>query len=234
MQHIVGLVSVRHSGKTRLSGRWVVAGIAGLQLSCIANVHAGQWLFAPAVRVFAEYDDNPSLAVSSQKSNSALILAPRVRVAQYTETTKLDAGAELGFARNNSDAIDDEYNQRAAFRVNHRPSQLNELLLDGDILRDTLRRDVTGGGDVIADDLPDIDSGLIVKDVDRYRIRLTPAWRRQVTQRVSTRVEYDLTDVSYSNEAGTGLVEYTQHRASGGLNYRWTQKTGIGGALGYS
>lgn len=235
LQSVIGGGAMNRSGIRRSSsGYWMAASVAGMQLSCLSQVFAAEWIAAPAVSVIAEYDDNPAMQVANPESNSALIVTPRARVARYTETTRMDAGAELSFARNNSDRVDDEYSQRVAFRVNHRPMPLNELVLDADLLRDTLRRDVTGGGDVIGDDLPDIDSGRVVTDVDRRRIHLTPTWRRQLTQRVSGRIEYDLIDVAYSNEAGTGLIEYAQHRIAGSTGFGWTPNTNVGVTLGFS
>ncbi|KAF0191101.1 MAG: hypothetical protein FD165_2176 [Gammaproteobacteria bacterium] len=216
------------------SRRWAVVTVAGLQLSWAAAVHADEWIFAPAVSTFAEYDDNPQLITTRHDSNTALILTPRVRAARYTDVTKIDVGAVLSIANNNNDVIDDEYSQRVVFRVNQKTSPLNTLVLDADIKRDTLRRDITGGGDVIADTRADIDSGLIVKDVMRNRLRFTPAWRRQLTQQSTLRLSYDLTDVTYSNDSGTGLVEYVQHAVSTGLGYQLTERNSIFGALGYS
>lgn len=217
-----------------MSGRWLVASTVGIHLCWASGALAAEWVAAPAVGVFAEYDENPNLVNTNADSNTALIVAPRARAARYTERTKFDAGAELSFARNNSDAIDDESSQRVAFRISHRPIPLNEFLLEGNLLRDTLRRDVTGGGDVIDEELPDLDSGLVIRDVDRRNLRLTPAWRRQMSQRVSGRIEYDVVDVTYSETLGTDLVEYTQHRVSTGLGYALTPQTSVGGSVGVS
>lgn len=214
--------------------RRVVAGLAGLQLSWAIAASADEWLFAPAVSAFAEYDDNPQLVSNGQDSNTAMILTPRVRAARYTEVTKVDAGAVLSFASNNNEVIDDEYSQRVAVRLNQRTSPLNSLTLDADVKRDTLRRDITGGDDVIGEERTDIDSGLIVKDVVRNRLRFTPSWRSQLTRKSSLRLGYDVTDVSYSDDAGTGLVEYIQQAVSAGLGYQLTEKTSVSGALGYS
>ena len=118
-----------------------------------------------------------------------------------------------------NDEQDDLNEQIIRLRSRGEASERSRWKVNGRLTRDTLLRsvDIPNTDDL---DLGDTDVGLVDREVRRVRLELRPSWTRAVTQRTSIRLDYRLTDESFSDEEGTGLQDNDTHV----LGARWSKE----------
>ncbi len=177
-------------------------------LVCPQDLLAAKWSTEPFVAVGAVHNDNIRLTTGPHDSVSGVNLTPGVSSRRETPTSLVNIDALLNATHySDEDEQDDLDEQIIRLRSRGQASERSSWRVDGRLVRDTLLRTVDIPGFDADPDLGDTDIGLVDQDVRRIRFRLRPSWTRAVTQRTSVTLRYGLTDESFSDEEGTGLVD---------------------------
>ena len=181
---------------------------------------AAKWSVEPYVAAGAVYNDNIRLTIGPHDSVSGINLTSGINSRRETATSFVSIDALANATRySDNDEQDDLNEQIIRLRSNGEASERSRWRVDGRLIRDTLLRgvDIPNTDDL---DLGDTDVGLVDREVRRVRLELRPSWTRAVTQRTSIRLDYRLTDESFSDEEGTGLQDNDTHV----LGARWSKE----------
>ena len=171
------------------------------------------WIVQPFIDVGAISDNNVELTTGPQQSASGYVVAGRLDVRRETETSKTRFDGFASHTSYNESNLEDRAEQGFTLKTQNQTSERSTLGLDGEFRHDalfqsTVARQGTG-------DLRDTDIGLTTNTkVRRNYLAAQPYWNWLLTERSAVRVAYRLGDVSFSNESGTGLVDYKEHLVS--------------------
>jgi hypothetical protein len=188
----------------------VVAAIAMLPgLGLPSAVPAAQWELQPFLDLGAVYDDNIQLTNGPHDSTSGYFAAARLEAKRTTETSKVNANGALVHTAYRQAAVPDKTEGGVTLNAETQTSERGKLGLDGEIRHDALFETATiprGTGNV-----RDTDVGLSTNTQVRRDYRtLQPSWNWLLTELSAVRLAVRLTDANFSNEAGTGLVDYKE------------------------
>ncbi len=185
---------------------------------------AAEWSLQPSLSLKAEYNDNIRLTTGPHDSVTGRTVSPQINFGRATETSQVNLRMLLNFTSYSGDEVNDLDEQILVLSSRFRTTERTTWRLDGRYRRDNLFRTIdidseeeTGEGD-------DTDIGLVDVKVRRNRLTLRPSWTHQLTERSSLRLGYRLTDVSYSEAAGTGLVDYERHLVESIFSHKITVK----------
>ncbi len=194
-----------------------VMGIVVAVLVLPEPVYAEAWIIRPSLSAEGGYDDNVRLSATNEQEVYSMRVSGEAEFGRLTERT--DVRALLGIdliQYYDEDSVPDEDNEYAGLALQHRLSELSTLRVDGSYKRDTILRSVelfdpeTPG----AEPGGDIDIGLTDVEVRRQRVVLNPAWRRSLSELSNLGIAYRLADVTYDEEEGTDLIDYSRHMLS--------------------
>ena len=189
---------------------------ASLLLHVPMEAEAQQWRLEPELRVGGEYDDNAQLRVEEENIHeiTGYILEGSAGLAYVTPRTTFEITPRLR-SRVYDEEIDvDSDDQFLDLDWVHQTLK-SEFLLRGDYSRESSRTAERADADIDEEDpdeIPIDETGITFFNQRRERIRLTPAWRYEFTERMSLRTGYTYTDTSYEQIAGIPLRDYTDNR----------------------
>lgn len=198
----------------------VLAAVAGFHMG---TVQGAEWIFQPSIDLASTYDDNVELTTGSPTSASGYIVAPRFSLKRNTETSKMDLDAYAAVTDYQQADVEDRTETVASLRSKNQTSERATFGLDGELRRDTLFAYLNQGRGV--GDLRDVDVGLSTSArIRRTYLAANPYFDWLLTERSSVRLGYRLTDASFSNAGGTGLIDYKEHIISGSYNHQLTEQ----------
>jgi len=197
-----------------------VAALAGV---APAAAVAAEWIPEASVDLASFHDDNPLLTTGAHESTSGYVVVPRFNVKRNTETSKLAVNSYLAHTQYSRGDIDDQNETELRLTGENQTTERNTLGIDGQLRRDTLFQRVDIGSGV--GNLRDTDIGLSSSTLARRTYTtLAPFFKRLLTERDALRVAYRLTDVTFDDAAGTGLVDYKEHLASAEFSHQLSEK----------
>ena len=224
--------------------------ISIVKITCLVpllpnTASALEWLFDPRVTLEQGYDDNFFLDSNSDREEevSSTILTGELALRGKSERTDVEAllGLDAVNHGGDNDRLDDKGNQLLGLSALHKVSDRNEFTFDARLFRDTITRteaiivepqDVLIGEDgVLIDDEGDVDVNLVDDNVRRTRFTINPGWSYRFSERTQGSLKYKYTDVSYSGDRGTSLVEFDKQNLTGRLRYRLSEKSTITGTV---
>jgi hypothetical protein len=203
---------------------------ACLVLIAVSGIaHADEWSATPSLQVRGQYDDNINLSVASPISVWGASVSPLLDLRKRTATSDYGLGGRLIFNRYSDDSVRDTNIQMLTF-TGRSSTRLSRFGLAGSYRRDTIITTVTDEQDDDVDDadgIPDagdVDVDLVRTQVRRNRLALRPSWTRVLNRTMSLRLGYSLNDTSYSDDAGTSLVDFRRHGLNAALLHDITQR----------
>jgi hypothetical protein len=176
------------------------------------SVAAAEWSVAPVVTLGAGVDDNPALTTGPSDKSSFLFLSPRINWIRKTEISSVNVGMSLNATRYSGNEAEDTYSHTLSLASFFQTTERTRWGLDGRLRRDTLFRTIRTTPDT--GDLEDTDDALVEQKVRRTWLSARPTWKYALSERSSLGLSYRITDVSFSNTDGTGLVDYENHNLS--------------------
>ena len=193
----------RHIAHPRKLGAMMALAIASFSLSAIS----AEWSAEPTVSLRQEYNDNFNLTPTNKQAVWGTILTPSVTFSRKTEVFELAGTAQLGFNRYSGPAFMDSNNRLFALSTRY----LNE--------RNTWGVDVTSRRDSTRT-TEQATTGIILPRAQRNNLIVTPSWTHALTERVSLRFDYTLSDTKYEDGASVGLVDSKYNVASASVIYQ--------------
>ena len=183
----------------------------------VPDAHA-QWSFEPAVSVGFQYDDNLSLnsAIGADTSDESYAVEVEALIAKKSELSEFELVPRLLWNRFNDLSSLDSDDQFLTFDYS-RTGQKTKFRFRGNYSDETVRTAERLDSDLDIEDLIDVpsdDSGQVLGNADRQRIRLLPYWSNQFTQKSLLGIQLEYTDVSYDGELAATRNDY---KNSGGL-----------------
>jgi hypothetical protein len=173
---------------------------------------AAEWSVAPTVTLGAGADDNPELTRGPSDTTPFIFISPRINWIRKTEISAVNLGMSLNATRYSGNEVEDTDSQTLSLSSFFRTTERTRWGLDGRLRRDTLFRTIRTTPDT--GDLEDTDVALVEQKVRRTWLSARPTWKYALSERSSLGLNYRITDVSFSNTDGTGLVDYTNHNLS--------------------
>jgi hypothetical protein len=173
---------------------------------------AAEWSIAPTVTLGVGVDDNPALTTGPSDTNSFVFISPRINWIRKTEISAVNLGMSLNATRYSGNEVEDTDSQTLSLSSFFQTTERTRWGLDGRLRRDTLFRTIRTTPDT--GDLEDTDVELVEQKVRRTWLSARPTWKYALSERSSLGLNYRITDVSFSNSDGTGLVDYTNHNLS--------------------
>jgi hypothetical protein len=221
-----GSVRSRSGIRTLLVGASVSGLGSALLFAAPAAAWAAQWTWRPSVEVGAMRDDNLELTTGPHTSTSGYVVGARLDTEAKTETsvTKvLGAATHTNYSR----ADIEDKNERGLYLTSeNRMSERGTLGFEGEYRHDAVFETSVvrpGTGDV-----RDTDIGLSTRTEIRRDYRtFQPSWNWLLTERSAIRFGYRWSDVSFSETAGTGLVNYQDHLISAAYSRQLTPKQDV-------
>lgn len=183
---------------------------------------AAEWSLAPSINVEVGRNDNPTLTTGSSDTVSVVSFSPQIKMGRKTETSNVDLNLLLDATKYSGDEVPDTDTQILSFSSLLRTTERTEWSLNGELRRDILFRTIHATPDT--GDLQDTDVGLVSRKVRRDRRTARPSWRYALSERSSLGLSYGITDVSFSDAVGTGLVDYKDHQVSATYSRRITRQ----------
>ncbi len=190
------------------------------------TVRAEGWIVTPALSVDERFDGNFRLDTEPKDSVWTSTLSGRVELARKTDTTELRAFGLISglFYSGETRGLPNQSNQLAGVSGLKR-TELDAWGLNSTYTRDSVIRTVdliVEPGGVESDVAQDIDVDLTETPVRRARFRVSPSWRRTLTERSDFQFLYRFQDVSFEEVEGQSLTDFRDHDINGQLSYNLT------------
>lgn len=202
--------------------QFFLAGI--LVCGCSSYAAAQDWRFEPIIKVGGEIEDNATLNVRTDQEvglegylldlkadinfdspQSTFFLQPRFLLRNYPDEPDFDSDDIFIRANYRYDGVKNAYGFRANYdRESVRTAERTDSDLD---IEDP-------------DEIPDTDSGRILRFGDRERLRIVPYWDYQFTNKSSFGAKFAYVDVQYEEVFAGFLSDFTDARID--LSYKYT------------
>jgi Putative beta-barrel porin 2 len=201
--------------------------VAGLLLAEASQ--AQQWVLQPEARVGYEVDDNArlssdpdlvqeidgfilegSLGIGYNTQRTTFELTPRLRSRIYDETPDVDSN-----------------DQFLEFDFGHETLK-GQFGIDASYERESVRTGERADPDFDVDDpdeIPTDETGFVFNNERRERLRFSPDWSYDLTERLTMGLRAVYLDVSYDDALTSFLVDYTDTRLEGSLGLELTERT---------
>lgn len=201
-----------------------------LMLNAVSGVsRADEWAMTPSISVRGQYDDNINMSVDAPVSVWGGTVSPMLDARKSTATSLLGVSGRLIFDRYSEGERGSTNAQLFTF-TGRNDTRLSKFNLTGSYKRDTtIRTTITpaqddGEDSDGGDDAGDVDENIVQTIVRRGQLRLRPSWTRALTRVTSLRLGYSLNMTTYSDEAGTALVDYGRQGIDAALIHQLSQK----------
>lgn len=191
---------------------WTGAAAASLAGWCVSAA-AAQWQLQPFLDAGATSEDNIQLTPGPHETTSGYIAALRMDARRTTETSKAAFNGFVAHTAYGAGDIPDKTEEGLTLNAEQATSERGKLGLDAEYRHDAVFETAfvrRGTGDV-----RDVDVALTsnVQARRNYWV-FAPAWNWMLTENSGVRFAYRLTDAKFSNDAGTGLIDYTENLLS--------------------
>jgi hypothetical protein len=202
-----------------------------LLISCIAIsaifstdiAQAQSWMFEPAVSVGYEIDDNASLHIRTDQEIKlqGLLLDLRAKVNYTSATTmfRVEPRAMIrDYGSGDSQFDSEDFFLRSRFRHDGQASSFGFRADFDDQTVRTAERAISDNEVEDPDDITDDDSGRVILEGTRSKIRFAPNWDYRLSTISTVGLYLDYYDVGYDDEVSGTLFDYTDARLN--LTYR--------------
>jgi len=210
----------------RLAGLYVISFF--VLLGAASSVKAAEWRFEPVLRVAGDFDDNPYLSIRTDvaESETGYILEAAADIAYASETSEFEITPRVrrrDYGSNSELNSDDQF-----MRLNFSHETVSTTfrlrgLYDRESVRTAERADVDLDVED-PDDILDDDSGRVAIRGRRERIRLDPNFTYRVSDVSSLSLRLSYTDVSFDDDVGIFLTDYTYSRVNLSYSRAWTPR----------
>jgi len=186
------------------------------------SVLAQEWKFEPVLRVGGEYDDNSTLdpRTDQEVDLSGVLLNARVDIKYASPATSLLLQPSVVSRNYNDDSVfdSDDYFLRSNFRRQATKSTLGfRVNFDQQSVRTGERSD--SDLDIEdPDEIPNDDTGRVLRFGDRTKWRVSPYWEYQLSKVSKIGANFDYFDVQYDDVFAGILADYSDARLD--LSYR--------------
>ena len=182
-----------------------------LAISSLPAAHA-QWSFEPAISAGFQYDDNLNLNSSpgADTSDESYAVEVEAVIANKSELSEFKIIPRLSWNRFNDFSSLDSDDQFVRFDYSY-TGQKSKFRFRGNYSDETVRTAERLDSDLDIEDLievPSDDSGVVLGNADRQRIRLLPYWSNQMTQKSLIGIQLEYSDVSYDGELAVTRNDY--------------------------
>ena len=177
----------------------VIAGQEGAQ--------AAEWSLEPSMSAKGEYHSNLLMISGPQRSTYAYWLSPAARFTGATESLQVNSRLAMDYAQYYGGRDTSIINVYFPVSLQYR-DQRSMWGFEGGLTRDnTLRTEL-------------LQTGLVLSFAQRNLWSAAPSWTYNVTERLSAATSYQYQNVTYENDARSGLVGYEIHTGSETLSYK--------------
>lgn len=189
-------------------------------VSAPLTAYAADWSFDPAVSLALGHETNAALTTAPHDSVSSLLLSSSANILRKTETSEVDVGLLARVTKYSDKYFETTDEEQITLSSFNQVTERTRLGLNGVVRWDSLFESAvfgTGTGSI-----QDVDIGLVTTKVRRNWRELQPSASYATSERSSVSFRYRLTDVTFAEDTGTGLVDYQQNYLSGTYSYRLT------------
>ena len=175
---------------------------------------AAEWSLLPSIGVKGVYNSNLILTPRPHDATYGYWTSPAAEFAGKTE--RLEASGRVA-----ADFVSYYGEQQSNFTNVHLPLSVR-YKTEKDLLGFTggFVRDNTLMGELLT-------TGLVLRFTQRNQWTANPSWTRSITEKLSAQSSFQLSDTTYENGLGLGLVDYQLFGGSGGLLYQLTEQDQI-------
>lgn len=195
-----------------------------LWLSVLTQVSvpgAAEWSAEPSLSVRGDYNDNLFYSANQREALWGFRVSPGTKFMARTESLEVSGSAYAEFVnyygKRGVDYVNLYFPVTAAYRT-----EKDIWGLGGTFNRDnTLRTELS-------------QTGVVNSFTQRNFASVQPSWTRSLTDRLSIRTSYDLTDVTYEDGLSRGLFNFRMHEGKTGLSYNLSGSDLIEGTVSYA
>lgn len=175
---------------------------------------AAEWSAEPSVTVRGEYNSNLLMVSKDRDDTWGHWTSPGVKFAGSTENLEVSGRAAADFVSYYGGTDRNLTNLYFPLSVRY-TAQQETLNFDGGFTRDnTLMGELR-------------QTGVVLSFTQRNQWNLAPSWTHNFSERFAVQAGYQFSDTAYEDGARLGLVDYTIHGGSGGLQYLPTERDQI-------
>lgn len=197
--------------------------LAAASTAAAPGLQAAEWAAEPSVTLRGEYDDNFRLTTVEHDAVWGTLLDPRLKLSRRSELWDLNAtGRVRGAWYNGEDGLDtvDNFFDIAARRRLERGS----LEASAGLVNDT----------TLQNEVLDIDTGLVVNQIDRSQRKLHVAGQYLFTETTWVETSVDYSQVEYDDGLRYGLLDYDYLTPGLRIIHQLNPKTQVFGILSHA
>jgi len=183
---------------------------------------AQDWRFEPILKVGGEYDDNATLdpRTDEEVDLSGILLNARADIYYTSPTTTFFVQPEVKSSNYNDDSVfdSDDFFLRSNFRRRMKQSTVGFRMNFQD---QPVRTGERADADLEIEDpgeIPDDDTGRVLRSGSRQKLRVSPYWNYQLSNVSSIGADLYYTSTGYDDVFAGLLTDYSDTRVN--LNYR--------------
>ena len=195
-----------------VASRGVVGGIALVMIiamSCRFG-EAAEWSAEPSFTLRGDFNSNLLLTPGQHDPVWGMWESPGVKFGGSTESLQVSGRAAAEFVQYYGESDQKLTNLYFPLLVQYTTSR-ETFGFDGGFTRDnTLMGEAR-------------QTGVVLSFTQRNLWNLAPSWTHALTERLSLQAGYQYSKASYENGLQLGLVDYTVHSGSGGIQYQATE-----------
>lgn len=167
---------------------------------------SAEWSAEPSVTLRQEYNDNINLTSAPHKPVWGTILSPAITFSGKSETLQVSGGAQLNFNRYTGAKGLDSDDRIFTFA--------SKYSTERDVwgLSVYSKRDSTRASELAS-------TGSVLPRAQRNSLSINPSWTHTLTERMSLRLAYSLSDTKYDGGTSVGLVDSKYNAATASLIY---------------
>lgn len=201
----------------------VLAAASSLPLAVAPGLQAAEWVAEPSITLRGEYDDNIRLTTLDHDDVWGTILDPSLKLSRRTELWDLNANGRVRAAwysgDDDLDTVDNFFDLAAERRF-----ERGSLEASAGLVNDT----------TLQNEYLDIDTGLVVNQIDRSRRSARLAGQYMFTEATWVEVSVDYSQVEYDDGLRFGLLDYDYLTPGLRVIHQLNPKTQVFGILSHA
>jgi hypothetical protein len=186
--------------------------LIGIHCAALRPAFAAEWSLEPGFSARQEYNTNYALTPLAHVPTWATTVTPTMRLNRKLETLDVSAVASLNSTSFSNDEGQDRVDPRVALDAVLRRE------------RDTFRmataylRDTTLTNDALA-------TGVQLVRAGRETITANPSWQHNLSERMTTTVDYTFGETRYADQTGPGLTNFRSEAVAASLRRNVDERT---------
>lgn len=193
-----------------------------------APVANANWHVSPTIGLGVLYDDNTRLsdADSNFRSDTGAAIDAFAEFSYRQQLTDFSITPRIRSTKYNDDSDLDSTDGFLRLDYAHR-GQKSLWRLRGNYSSESIRTAERSDVDFDIEDpdeIPADDTARVFSTSKRDRVRVTPEFSYQLSQRTSLRLDGEYQDTSYESDVSSSLVGFEQYSIGTSLGYAWSQR----------